>query len=101
MAVNLTRNAIAAVMAGDLNLKPLVQVLEVRAIRSAQERYRLVVSDGGATQQALLAAQLNDQVRSGALRQGSVVQLVEYVCSSVQDGQYVFIPLDSHFRPCT
>ncbi|MQL96812.1 hypothetical protein Taro_029488 [Colocasia esculenta] len=91
MAVNLTRNAIAAVMGGDLNLKPLVQVLEVRPIRSAQERYRLVVSDGGATQQALLAAQLNDRVRSGALRRGSVVQLVEYVCSSVQNRQVIVV----------
>uniref|UniRef100_A0A1D1YP03 Replication protein A subunit n=1 Tax=Anthurium amnicola TaxID=1678845 RepID=A0A1D1YP03_9ARAE len=93
MAVNLTPNAIAAVTGGDLNLKPLVQVLEIRAIRSgaAQERYRLLVSDGGATQQALLAAQLNDRVRSGSLREGSVVQLVEYVCSSAQNRQIIVV----------
>lgn len=87
MAVNLTRNAIAAVMGGDLNLKPLVQVLDIRSVRSAQERFRLVVSDGGCTQPALLAAQLNDRVKSGALQKGSVVQLIEYVCSSVQNTQ--------------
>ncbi|CAA6659335.1 unnamed protein product [Spirodela intermedia] len=91
MAVNLTRNAIAAVMGGDLNLKPLVQVLDIKSVISAQERFRLVVSDGGCTQQALLAAQLNGRVKSGAVQKGSVVQLIEYVCSSVQNTQVIVV----------
>ncbi|XP_073010537.1 replication protein A 70 kDa DNA-binding subunit A isoform X1 [Typha latifolia] len=91
MAGRLTANAIAAVNGGDLNLKPVVQVVEVRQIAGAQEHYRAVVSDGAAAQQALLATQLNQLVKSGRLRKGSVVQLLEYICSTVQNRRIIVV----------
>ncbi|PIN12746.1 hypothetical protein CDL12_14640 [Handroanthus impetiginosus] len=71
MPVNLTVNAIS--------------VLDIKLIGSTQERYRLLLSDSVATQHAMLATQLNDRVKSGQVRKGSVVQLIDYICSTVQN----------------
>ena len=87
MAVNLTKDAIALVLGGDLNLKPLVQILDIKVVRNSQERFRVLISDGCRTQNALLAAQLNGRVKSGEFQKGSIVQLIEYVCSSLQNSQ--------------
>ena len=84
MAVNLTANAISSINGGDLNSKPLVQVLDIKLIGNSQERYRLLLSDAVMSQQAMLATQLNDRVKSGRVRKGSVIQLIDYICSTVQ-----------------
>ncbi|XP_019704480.1 replication protein A 70 kDa DNA-binding subunit A [Elaeis guineensis] len=91
MAASLTANAIAVVNGGDLNLKPVVQVLDVRLISAAQERYRMVVSDGSATQQALLATQLGVLVKAEKVKKGSVVQLLEYISSTVQGRRIIIV----------
>lgn len=85
MPVNLSANAISAINGGDFNMKPLVQVLDIKLIGSTQERYRLLLSDSLVTQHAMLATQLNDRVKTGRVRKGSVIQLIEYVCSTVQN----------------
>lgn len=85
MPVNLTANAISAINGGDVDSKPLVQVLDIKLIGSTQERYRLLVSDSVATQDAMLATQLNDRVKTGRVRKGSVIQLIDYICSTVQN----------------
>lgn len=89
--MNLTANAIPAINAGDVNAKPLVQVLDVKLIGSSQERYRLLLSDSAFSQHAMLATQLNDQVKSGAVRKGSVVQLIDYICSTVQNRKIIVV----------
>ncbi|KAI4335240.1 hypothetical protein L6164_013904 [Bauhinia variegata] len=93
MSVNLTPNAIPAIFAGDVNSKPLVQVLDIKLIsnKAHQERYRLLLSDAVSTQQAMLATQLNDRVRTGRVKPGSVVQLIEYICSPVQNRKIIVI----------
>lgn len=88
MAVNLTANAIPAINAGDVNSKPVVQVLDIKLIGTTQERYRLTLSDSESTQQAMLATQLNDRVKTGRVRKTSVIQLIEYICSTVQNRKY-------------
>ncbi|XP_020091056.1 replication protein A 70 kDa DNA-binding subunit A isoform X1 [Ananas comosus] len=91
-AARLTANAIAAVSGGDLNLKPVVQVVELKQVPgAAQERFRALVSDGSAAHQALLATQLNALVKARRLRRGSVVQLLEYICSTVQNRRIIII----------
>jgi replication factor A1 len=88
MAATLTPNAISALNSGVVDLKPMVQVLDIKQIGSAQsmqERYRMVLSDGSFMQQAMLATQLNEYVKSGRVEKGSVVQLTEYICNSVQN----------------
>ncbi|OVA11806.1 OB-fold nucleic acid binding domain [Macleaya cordata] len=91
MPVNLTSNAIAAVNGGDVNMKPLVQVLDIKLIGTSQERYRLLLSDSVATQHAMLATQLNDRVKNGQVRKGSVVQLIDYICSPVQNRRIIVV----------
>ncbi|KAK6941343.1 Replication protein A, OB domain [Dillenia turbinata] len=74
-------NAIAAINEGDVNSKPLLQVLDLKVFGTnsgnRQERYRLVLSDAVSTQHAMLATQLDDRVKSGSIRRGSIVQLIE------------------------
>ncbi|KAL7096058.1 hypothetical protein ACP275_10G060200 [Erythranthe tilingii] len=91
MPVNLTANAITAINGGDVNLKPLVQVLDIKLIGSTQERYRLLLSDSVETQHAMLATQLNDRVKTGRVRKGSVIQLIEYICSTVQNRKIIVV----------
>ncbi|KAF8393555.1 hypothetical protein HHK36_021799 [Tetracentron sinense] len=91
MPVNLTSNAITAINGGDVNLKPLVQVLDIKLIGNTQERYRLLLSDSVSTQHAMLATQLNDRVKSGRVRKGSVVQLIDYICSTVQNRKIIVV----------
>ncbi|PKI51826.1 hypothetical protein CRG98_027744 [Punica granatum] len=91
MPVNLTPNAIAAINGGDVNSKPLVQVLDIKLIGTTQERYRLLLSDSALTQHAMLATQLNDQIKSGRVKKGSVVQLIDYICSTVQNRKIIVV----------
>ncbi|KAL4589438.1 hypothetical protein LXL04_002345 [Taraxacum kok-saghyz] len=91
MPVNLSSNAIPAILAGDTNSKPLLQVLEIKLLGTSQERYRLILSDSVSTQQTMLATQLNDRVKTGAVQNGSVVQLIEYICSTVQNRKIIVV----------
>ncbi|KAL3830024.1 hypothetical protein ACJIZ3_018826 [Penstemon smallii] len=91
MPVNLTANSISAINGGDVNSKPLVQVLDIKLIGNTQERYRLLISDSVATQHAMLATQLNDRVKSALVRKGSVIQLIDYICSTVQNRKIIVV----------
>uniref|UniRef100_A0A5B7C467 Replication protein A subunit n=1 Tax=Davidia involucrata TaxID=16924 RepID=A0A5B7C467_DAVIN len=91
MPVNLTPNAISAINAGDVNSKPLVQVLDIKLIGNSQERYRFLLSDAVLTQHAMLATQLNDRVKNGQVRKGSVIQLIDYICSTVQNRKIIVV----------
>lgn len=91
MPVNLTANAISAINGGDVNSKPLVQVLDIKPIGSNQERCWLLLSDAVLTQHAVLATQLNDRVKNGLVRKGSVVQLIDYISSIVQNRKIIVV----------
>ncbi|KAK6273664.1 hypothetical protein POUND7_010747 [Theobroma cacao] len=91
MPVNLTRNAIASINAGDVNSKPLVQVVDIKLIGNSQERYRFLLSDSESSQDAMLATQLNEQVRTGRVKKGSIIQLIDYVCSTVQNRRIIVV----------
>lgn len=90
MAQFITPNSIARVNAGDLDLKPVMQVGDVKAVGAGQ-RYSMTVSDGSATARALLTTQLNDVVKSGRLKSGSIVQLLEYCSSVVQNNRIIMV----------
>ncbi|GAV84367.1 tRNA_anti domain-containing protein/Rep-A_N domain-containing protein/Rep_fac-A_C domain-containing protein [Cephalotus follicularis] len=91
MPVNLTANAISAINGGDVNSKPLLQVLDIKLIGSSQERYRILLSDGISSQHAMLATQLNDRVKTGRVKKGSVIQLIDYICSMVQSRKIIVL----------
>ncbi|CAH8262052.1 unnamed protein product [Arabidopsis lyrata] len=95
MPVSLTPNAITAINDGDVNLKPLLQVLEIKMIgrsqERSQERYRFLISDGVSAQHAMVAVQLNDRVKSGQVEKGSIVQLIDYICSDVKGRKLIVV----------
>lgn len=106
MAVQLTEGAIEMLSSGKwqpADVKPVLQVIELRAVPSQnssavsggekQERYRLMLSDGLFFQQAMLATQRNELVKSQQMQRGSVVQLKEYVCNFIRDRPYVLLSL--------
>ncbi|KAM1055288.1 hypothetical protein FF1_028858 [Malus domestica] len=80
MPVNLTPNVIAAVIGGDLKLKLLVHVVDIKLI-GRQERYRFMVSDDVLSQHAMISSQLNDRIKTNRVQICSVVQLTEYICT--------------------
>ena len=87
MESKLTTNAISLMNNGATDLQPVVQVLDIKQIgpQASQERYRTVLSDGVHMQQAMLATQLNEYVKSRRIQKGSIVQLTEYICNTVQN----------------
>ncbi|CAE5975257.1 unnamed protein product [Arabidopsis arenosa] len=95
MPVSLTPNAITAINDGDVNLKPLLQVLEIKMIgrsqERSQERYRFLISDGVSAQHAMVAVQLNDRVKSGQFEKGSIVQLIDYNCCDVKGRKLIVV----------
>ncbi|KAJ8773977.1 hypothetical protein K2173_009408 [Erythroxylum novogranatense] len=97
---NLTEGAIARITSGGVTaaeLKPTLQVTELKQVQTKQpqqsDRFRLVLSDGTHLQQAMLGTQINHLVKDGHLRPGSVVQLVQYTCTTVQ-GRMIIIILE-------
>ena len=48
------------------------------------ERYRLAISDGTHWCTAMLASQLNDTVKQGAITNLCLIQLNEYLCNTMQ-----------------
>ena len=74
---------------------PLLQVIDIRPIKSgtgtSQQRYRLILSDGEAYQQAMLATQKNDLVTDGKLKQNAIVRLSEFICTEVQNRRIVIV----------
>ena len=76
---------------------PLLQVIDIRPIKSgtgtSQQRYRLILSDGEAYQQAMLATQKNDLITDGKLKQNAIVRLSKFICNEVQN-RHIVIVLD-------
>ncbi|OEL18502.1 Replication protein A 70 kDa DNA-binding subunit C [Dichanthelium oligosanthes] len=54
-------------------------------------KYCLMLSDGAHLQRSVLATSLNHLVADGALRLGSVVRVLDYVCSCVQNQRVIIV----------
>uniref|UniRef100_A0A2P2QMJ4 Replication protein A subunit n=1 Tax=Rhizophora mucronata TaxID=61149 RepID=A0A2P2QMJ4_RHIMU len=98
--MDLTEGAIAKITSGGATaavLKPTLQVTELKQVQTKQpqqnDRFRLVLSDGSLLQQAMLGTQINHLVKDGNLRPGSIVQLIQYTCTTVQ-GRMIIIILE-------
>ena len=81
----LHRGSVRQLLAGQTSIHPVLQVVDVKQIGSAggpggaNERFRLMLSDGEHYQQAMLATQLNELVKNNEVRKFSVVQVDECV----------------------
>lgn len=62
------------------------QVVSLKKMNSgANERWRLVLSDGQHFAQSMLATQQNDMITSGELRELCLVTLTDYIVNVVQN----------------
>ncbi|EMS45317.1 hypothetical protein TRIUR3_11359 [Triticum urartu] len=48
------------------------------------ERFRMLLSDGVHSQQSMLGTGLNDLIKDGTLRVGSIVHLTDMTCNTIQ-----------------
>ena len=76
---------------GPGTIQPVLQVADLRPVTTKNsaatahsERFRLLLSDGVHSQQSMLATDHNHLVRDGTLRPGSIVQLQDITCNTIQ-----------------
>jgi replication factor A1 len=94
MSASLTRGAILRTYNNDTTGNPTVQIIDIKKLNSsgsAQDRYRLVISDSVHYQQAMLNTQLNNLIETGQLSTWCVVTLREHICSTVADRKIVIV----------
>lgn len=59
--------------------EPVLQILGIRNLKSEQERYRLILSDGQYfSTYAVLGSQLNELKHKGLLNENAIVRLDKY-----------------------
>ncbi|XP_059685234.1 replication protein A 70 kDa DNA-binding subunit isoform X2 [Gavia stellata] len=97
MSVRLSEGAIAAIMQGEYVSKPVLQVINTRAIATGNgpPRYRVLMSDGVNTLSSfMLATQLNSLVEDESLSAQCVCQVNRFIVNSLKDGRRVVILMD-------
>ncbi|TVU18312.1 hypothetical protein EJB05_34402, partial [Eragrostis curvula] len=96
MKVDLTHGAVAAMSRMAEGLRPVLQVADVprRSVAVAGAgavRYRLLLSDGVHSQHGVLASSLNRLVWGGDLRRGTVVRVLDYMCSVIRNQRFIIV----------
>jgi replication factor A1 len=83
----LTHGAIQQMVNGNTNIRPRLQILDVKKIVTGQqgERCRLVLSDGEFYIQGMLASQCTQMMANGQLNKFAVIHLQEFVCNTVSN----------------
>ncbi|GJN36321.1 hypothetical protein PR202_gb25170 [Eleusine coracana subsp. coracana] len=91
--VELSRGAVAAISRRAEGLRPVLQVADSPrlAATAASQRCLLLLSDGVHTQRGALATCLTHLVRDGDLRRGTVVRVLDYVCTIVQGRRVIVV----------
>lgn len=68
--------------------QPVVQCVQIKPMTSASgegsERYRVVVADVNNYVQTMLATSLNEEIHSGRLQKGAIVQLTSFQSNVVK-----------------
>lgn len=73
-------------------MQPVVQCVQIKPIPGQNgnpDRYRVVFSDSRNYCQTMLATSANEEISSGRLRRGCLVQLIGYQANRVRDKKYV------------
>ncbi|KAF9454623.1 replication factor-a protein, partial [Macrolepiota fuliginosa MF-IS2] len=69
----------------------VIQFLSVKKVGTGNDRYRLIISDGGHFIQAMLATQCNALVESEEIKRFSVAVIEKATCNTVQDKRLVIL----------
>ncbi|XP_040380009.1 replication protein A 70 kDa DNA-binding subunit C-like [Oryza brachyantha] len=102
MEPQLTPGAVQAIADhpdGAGTVQPVLQVVDVRPVTTKNapptpkpaDRFRMMLSDGAHTQQSMLATALNCLVKDGTLRPGTVVQLTDFMCNTIQGKRIIIV----------
>lgn len=82
--------------ATDTSFQPVLQVINVKQLASApgaNDRFRVILSDGVHYMQGMLASQLTSLIHTGSLQQDCLVKIKSYMRNQVQ-GTTICIALD-------
>uniref|UniRef100_A0ACD5TZ61 Uncharacterized protein n=1 Tax=Avena sativa TaxID=4498 RepID=A0ACD5TZ61_AVESA len=90
---------IAELPNGPGTTQPVLQAADVRPVTAKgaaagaqqSERFRMLVSDGVHSLQSMLSTDLNHLVRDGVLRPGSIVQLMDIMCNTIQNRRIIIV----------
>ena len=70
------------------NSEPVLQILSIKKVAptpgSTLDRYRIIVSDGEAFTQSMMATQLNHFVEEGLITKNTVIVVEKFTCNYVQ-----------------
>ncbi|MED6147416.1 hypothetical protein PIB30_043808 [Stylosanthes scabra] len=104
-AVQLTPSAITTICGNNFssieNLRPVLQVIDVKLLSSPQPRYRLVLSDGSHYQHSILATHKNHLLFSGILQTTSIILLTKFTSTVIQNRKIIIIvDLDVILEKC-
>ncbi|XP_047043122.1 replication protein A 70 kDa DNA-binding subunit C-like [Lolium rigidum] len=92
MEADLTHGAVEAMSRPAARLRPVLQVVCGPTARgNGVPRYRVLLSDGMHSQQAILPTSVNGLVSTGRLRDGSVVRVLDYVSQSAYCGRVITV----------
>eukprot|EP00118_Oscarella_pearsei_P026443 m.309911 g.309911 ORF g.309911 m.309911 type:complete len:619 (+) comp48548_c0_seq1:47-1903(+) len=95
MAEILSKGVIQAIVQGKTPQNPVVQILNMKKIQSpggnAQDRYRLIISDGDSTLNSMMATQLNSLILNDEVERFAVLRLTKYVSNEVSGRKIVII----------
>ncbi|KAG8084585.1 hypothetical protein GUJ93_ZPchr0010g7975 [Zizania palustris] len=102
MEAQLTPGAVQAIVEqpdGAGMIQPVLQVVDVRPVTTKNapatpkpaDRFRMMLSDGTHTQQSMLATALNNLVKDGALRPGTIIHLNDFMCNTIQTKRIIIV----------
>jgi replication factor A1 len=78
----------------DPSYQPLLQIIHLKPVGGAADRYRMVLSDGQTFVQAMLATQLNNMVQSNEIQLDSIIRVKDFMTNNV-NGKTVVIVLET------
>lgn len=94
MSLTLTYGSIQRIFDGETGLNPVMKVENIKLLGTEiAVRYRLTLTDGKQTVNAMLATQHNELVNSKRLRESSIVKLLSFMPNKLND-QTILILLD-------
>jgi hypothetical protein len=94
MASVLTTNSLTRIGNGEIICNPIIQIMDFKV--TLEDRYSVVLSDGDSTLRSLFASTLGHYFTSSQIEKGSLVELQDFTCRSIQDNKYVFTLPSSH-----
>jgi hypothetical protein len=90
----LTTNSLTRIRNGEIICSPVIQIMDFKL--TLEDCSSIVLFDGGSTLGSLFSSTLGQYFSSSQIEKGSLVELQDFTCRSIQDNKYVFTLPSSH-----